>query len=255
VNFAPYRAKLEESLGRAVDTIETYPASEGFIAFQDSQHAEGLLLLVNNGIFFEFIPVSEYFNDHPTRIALKDVELGVNYALILSTNAGLFGYSIGDTVRFVSKDPYRIVVTGRVKHFISAFGEHVIAEEVEKALLTAAASRNLKIIEFTVAPQVNPPEGGLPYHEWFVEFGSTPTDMDALAAEVDRNMQKLNVYYSDLIRGKVLRELVIRPVEKDLFIRYMKSRGKLGGQNKLPRLSNDRRIADALNSILLPKNT
>ncbi len=246
VNFEPYRAKIEQSVGEKIDTIETYPASEGFIAFQDTQTLPGLLLNVDGGIYFEFVPVDEYFNEHPTRLTLAEIELDKNYAIILNTNAGLWGYSIGDTIKFVSKDPYRIVVTGRIKHFISAFGEHVIGEEVEYALMTAAKEENLEIIEFTVAPQVNPTEGGLPYHEWFVEFEQDPKDLKAFSAKVDHYLQQKNIYYLDLIEGSILRPLEIRTLKKNSFIDYMRSQGKLGGQNKVPRLANDRKIADEL---------
>jgi hypothetical protein len=246
VNYEPYRAKIEESIGFAIDTIETYPASEGFIAFQDSQKDKGLLLQVDSGIFYEFIPADEFFNVEPTRISLTGIELNKNYALILNTNAGLWGYSLGDTVKFVSKAPYKIVVTGRIKHFISAFGEHVIAEEVEYALMSVAKEENIDIVEFTVAPQVNPAAGDLPYHEWFVEFGTAPQDIQVFAQKVDKALQTKNIYYFDLISGNILQPLVIRSVKKDTFINYMRSQGKLGGQNKLPRLSNDRKIADGL---------
>lgn len=251
VNYEPYRAKLEESIGKRVDSIETYPASEGFIAFQDSQKEKGMLLLPDSGIFYEFIPADEYFNEQPTRISLADVQLGVNYALILNTNAGLWGYSIGDTVRFVSLNPYRIIVSGRIKHFISAFGEHVIGEEVEHALLSVAGREGLEIVEFTVAPQVTPSGGELPYHEWFVEFAQTPADMDQFRLAVDQELQKKNSYYFDLIEGKVLQPLKMRAMQKGAFINYMRSAGKLGGQNKLPRLSNDRKIADELEKYCL----
>ena len=247
VNFEPYRARLEESIGRAVDSIETYPASEGFIAFQDSQKEKGLLLLVDAGIFYEFIPTDEYFNENPSRISLEDVELNKNYAIILNTNAGLWGYSIGDTVKFVSKTPYRIVVSGRIKHFISAFGEHVIGEEVEFAILSVASQEGVEITEFTVAPQVSTQAGELPYHEWYVEFSRPPKDMTSFSLKVDQVLQKKNVYYYDLIEGKILRPLLMHEMEKDTFINYMKSQGKLGGQNKVPRLSNDRHIANELN--------
>ncbi len=250
VNFEPYRAKLEEAIGKKVASIETYPASEGFIAYQDSQTDKGLLLLADAGIFFEFIPVSEYFNENPTRLSLADVALNTNYALILNTSAGLWGYSIGDTVKFVSKEPYKIVVTGRIKHFISAFGEHVIAEEVESALLEVAAKQAVQITEFTVAPQVIPPEGGLPYHEWFIEFVQPPKDLAAFAAALDEAMEQKNGYYHDLIAGKILQPLHIRLVQKNGFIEYMRTQGKLGGQNKVPRLANDRALADALNNYL-----
>ncbi|MFA6946334.1 MAG: GH3 auxin-responsive promoter family protein [Pedobacter sp.] len=251
VNFEPYRARLEESIGRSVDSIETYPASEGFIAFQDSQKKKGLLLLLDAGIFYEFIPSDEYFNENPARISLKDVELDKNYAIILNTNAGLWGYSIGDTIKFVSKDPYRILVCGRIKHFISAFGEHVIGEEVEHAILSVAGEEGVEITEFTVAPQVSPEGGGLPYHEWYVEFGKAPKDIDSFRLKVDQALQKRNTYYFDLREGKILQPLIMHELEKDAFINYMRAQGKLGGQNKVPRLSNDRRIADELDKSIV----
>jgi hypothetical protein len=246
VNFEPYRSSLEKLVGDRLDSVETYPASEGFIAFQDSQTEPGLLLNVDSGIFFEFVPLDEIHNESPKRLSLAEVETGVNYVLILNTNAGLWGYNIGDTIQFVSKNPYRLVVTGRVKHFISAFGEHVIGKEVEAAMLQATANTDIKVVEFTVAPQVSPPEGGLPYHEWFVEFDTVPTDMAALAQRLDEAMVHQNIYYKDLIEGKILQPLKIRPMPKDAFREYMKSQGKLGGQNKVPRLSNDRKIAAQL---------
>lgn len=246
VNFEPYRKKLFEAIGKEIDTIETYPASEGFIAYQDKQKQEGLLLLLNSGIFFEFIPADEYFDENPTRLKIDQVKLNVNYALIINSNAGLWGYSIGDTVKFVSKEPYRLLVTGRIKHFISAFGEHVIGEEVEKAMRkTLEAFPELNLAEFTVAPQVNP-ESGLPRHEWYIEFNDEPHDMAAFAEALNRNLQQLNTYYDDLIAGNVLTNLQVFSLKKDSFINYMKSIGKLGGQNKVPRLSNDRKIADEL---------
>lgn len=248
VNFEPYRKKLIDSIGKQIDTIETYPASEGFIAFQDSQKEEGLLLVLNEGIFFEFIPTTEYFDENPTRISLKDVQVGVNYAVILNTNAGLWGYSIGDTVKFVSTAPYRLVVTGRIKHFISAFGEHVIGEEVEHALMSVAAEEGVDVIEFTVAPYVSQTKGQS-YHEWFVEFGTEPKDLAAFAKKVDEALQKKNVYYYDLIVGNILLPLKLNSVPKNTFINYMKAEGKLGGQNKVPRLSNDRKIADKLTEL------
>jgi hypothetical protein len=250
VNYEPYRARMEESIGFKIDSIETYPASEGFIAFQDSQKEKGLLLMVDAGIFYEFIPSDEYFNDNPTRINLKDVDLDKNYALIMNTSAGLWGYSLGDTVKFVSKNPYRIVVSGRIKHYISAFGEHVIGEEVEQALMSVAAEEGVDVIEFTVAPQVSPTAGELPYHEWFIEFGKEPKDLAAFALKVDKALQQKNIYYFDLIEGNILQPLIVKSLKKDTFINYMRSQGKLGGQNKVPRLSNDRKIADELNTYI-----
>lgn len=246
VNFEPYRASMEELVGKRLDSIETYPASEGFIAFQDSQTEKGLLLNADSGIFFEFVPAGEIFNESPQRLPLEKVEVGVNYAILLNSNAGLWGYNIGDTVEFVSKNPYRIIVTGRIKHFISAFGEHVIGKEVERALFTAAKGAGIKIVEFTVAPQVNPAAGELPFHEWFIEFDKLPNDLEKFSKSLDDKMVRQNIYYQDLIFSKILRPLKIAPLQKDAFRNYMKVQGKLGGQNKVPRLSNDRKIASEL---------
>lgn len=245
VNFEPYKAKLFESIGRNVDTIELFPASEGFFAFQDSQNAEGLLLNTNSGIFFEFVPAGEIFNENPTRLSLKEVKTGENYALIINSNAGLWGYNIGDTVKFISTDPYRLVVTGRTRHFISAFGEHVIGEEVEASILNVSQEQNVSITEFTVAPFISTDEGKS-YHEWFIEFERMPENLQSFAEKLDNSLRKRNVYYDDLVSGKILQPLKITPIRKNGFIDYMKSIGKLGGQNKVPRLSNDRKIADEL---------
>jgi hypothetical protein len=245
VNFEPYRNKLLESIGRKVHTIETFPASEGFFAFQDSQEAEGLLLNTNSGIFFEFVPAAEIFNERPTRLGLRDVKLGENYALIVNSNAGLWGYNIGDTVKFVSLNPYRVIVSGRIKHFISAFGEHVIGEEVEYSLMKAAAEEAIQITEFTVAPMIEQGQGKS-YHEWFIEFAHDPADLERFRMNLDRHLREKNIYYNDLISGNILQPLRIRTVRKNGFIDYMKSIGKLGGQNKVPRLSNDRKLAGEL---------
>jgi hypothetical protein len=249
VNYEPYRAKFENLIGRKVDSIELFPASEGFFAYQDSQKEKGMLLLLNSGIFYEFIKSDEFFSENPKRHTISEVELGVNYVLIISTNAGLWGYNIGDTVQFTCLKPYRVIVSGRIKHYISAFGEHVIGKEVESALQEAIIGTNIRINEFTVAPQITPSEG-LPYHEWFIEFdpeaSGQPENLDDFAEALDSAMRKQNIYYDDLIVGKVLRKLVISKVTKNGFQDYMKSIGKLGGQNKIPRLSNDRKIVDLL---------
>ncbi len=249
VNFEPYKNKFEALIGKKIDYIELYPASEGFIAYQDSQTEKGMLLQLDNGIFYEFITATEFYDENPTRTSLKDVQLGVNYVIILNTTAGLWGYNIGDTVEFTSLKPYRIKVTGRIKHFISAFGEHVIGKEVEKALNDAIVGTSINVSEFTVAPQVNPTEG-LPYHEWFIEFENEPEDLNLLTSKIDASMQAQNIYYQDLIVGKVLRPLVIRKVKKGGFHEYMKSIGKFGGQNKIPQLSDNRKIADVLQDFL-----
>jgi hypothetical protein len=246
VNYEPYRSQLIELVGEDIDSIETYPASEGFIAYQDKPGTEGLLLNTNSGIFYEFIPLEEIEADSPARHALEEVETKKQYVIILSSNAGIWGYSLGDTVEFVSLDPYRIRVTGRVTHFISAFGEHVIGKEVEEAIIEVSRQMEVQITEFTVAPQVNPPEGGLPHHQWLVEFEQIPEKMDDFANALDLAMRRQNIYYDDLISGKILRPLEIITLKPNAFRDYMKGLGKLGGQNKVPRLSNTRDLADKL---------
>lgn len=245
VNFEPYKAKLWETIGKNIDTIELFPASEGFFAFQDDRNEPGLLLNTNSGIFYEFIPIAEVHLENPTRLSLGEVKLGEQYALIINSNAGLWGYSIGDIVKFVSTAPYRIIVAGRVKHFISAFGEHVIGEEVEKAMLKVANQLQASVVEFTVAPYIQQGQGQS-YHEWLIEFEKVPSDMNLFAQQLNENMCLQNVYYQDLIDGKILAPLRISVLQKNAFIDYMRSKGKLGGQNKVPRLSNDRVIADDL---------
>lgn len=252
VNYEPYRAKFESLIGRKVDSIELYPASEGFFAYQDKQHEKGMLLLLNSGIFYEFVPVAHFFDENPSRLTLKDVEIGVNYVMIISTNAGLWAYNLGDTVMFTSTKPYRVMVSGRIKHFISAFGEHVIGKEVEQALQTGIEETAFRVTEFTVAPQINP-DSGLPYHEWFIEFENEPANVSELAKKIDAALQQQNSYYFDLIKGKILQPLKITTITKNGFQDYMKSIGKLGGQNKLPRLSNDRKIADKIYDLNLIK--
>lgn len=249
VNYEPYRAKFKNLIGRKVDSIELFPASEGFFAYQDLQKDKGMLLLLNGGIFYEFVKTEEFLTENSRRYTIGEVELGVNYVLIISTNAGLWAYNIGDTVQFTSLKPYRIIVSGRIKHYISAFGEHVIGKEVECALKEAMENATIRVNEFTVAPQISPIIG-LPYHEWFIEFdpeaSGEPENLEDFALQIDHAMRKQNTYYDDLIVGNVLRTLVITKVQKNGFQEYMKSIGKLGGQNKIPRLSNDRKIADLL---------
>lgn len=249
VNYEPYKSKLIESIGKNIDTIELFPASEGFFAFQDTMTEPGMLLNSNSGIFYEFIPVNEFGKENATRLSLKDVKVGENYVLIINSNAGLWGYNIGDTVKFVSADPYRLIVSGRIKHYISAFGEHVIGEEVESAILKASEDEGIHIREFTVAPYIAQQEGKS-YHEWFIEFEEVPANMGEFAQKVDDNLRKKNVYYDDLVSGNILERLKISAVQKNGFADYMKSIGKLGGQNKVPRLSNDRKIAEGLEAFL-----
>ena len=249
VNYEPYRSKFEALIGRKVNSVELYPASEGFFAFQDRQNAKGMLLQLDSGMFYEFIAADTFFETSSKRLTLKDVKIGVNYVIIISTNAGLWAYNIGDTIQFTCLAPFRVIVSGRIKHFISAFGEHVIAKEVEHALLSALNETDISVSEFTVAPQIEP-SNGLPYHEWFIEFETSPSDITAFASKIDAAMQLQNSYYRDLIQGKVLQPLVVTSVSKAGFQNYMKTIGKLGGQNKTPRLSNDRKIADALTNMI-----
>ncbi len=252
-SFDPYRQRFDELVGRPVDLLETYPASEGFMAFRDDHRRDDLLLLTDHGIFYEFVPLEQMGDDQPERLTLEQVETGRDYAIVLTTNAGLWAYVIGDTVRFTSTDPYRIQVTGRVKHFISAFGEHVIAKEVEEAMRRAVVRFGVRVAEFSVAPCVNPPQG-LPYHEWLVEFVEPPADAGAFIRFIDAQMQEQNIYYRDLIQGKILRPAVLRQVKPGGFNRYMADMGKLGGQNKIPRLKNDRSLADRMQTLELIKN-
>ncbi|MFO8146749.1 MAG: GH3 auxin-responsive promoter family protein [Gillisia sp.] len=249
VNYEPYRAKFENLIGRKVDSIELYPASEGFFAFQDKQDEKGMLLQLDSGIFYEFIKADEFFEENPARLGIRSVKTGINYVMIISTTAGLWGYNIGDTIQFTSLAPYRIIVSGRIKHFISAFGEHVIAKEVEFAMQEATEATSARISEFTVAPQITPDGDELPYHEWFVEFEQEPENMKEFIEILDKSMQHQNSYYFDLIEGKILQKLKVTTIPENGFQQYMKSIGKLGGQNKLPRLSNDRKIADDLEKI------
>jgi len=249
VNYEPYRAKFENLIGRKVDSIELYPASEGFFAFQDKQNEKGMLLLLNSGIFYEFVKAEEFFEENPKRLTIGEVEAGVNYVMIISTCAGLWAYNLGDTIQFTSLKPYRVIVSGRIKHFISAFGEHVIAKEVEQAMQEATEITNARITEFTVAPQITPEGEELPFHEWFVEFEKEPADIQEFITILDKSLQQQNSYYFDLIKGKILQHLKINKIPVNGFQQYMKSIGKLGGQNKLPRLSNDRKIANELEKI------
>lgn len=250
VNYEPYRSKFESLIGRKVDSIELYPASEGFFAFQDKQDEKGMLLQLDSGMFYEFIKADEFYDENPRRLLLNEVEEGVNYVMIVSSSAGLWAYNIGDTIQFTSMKPYRVIVSGRIKHFISAFGEHVIAKEVEEAMQEAVQQTGAAISEFTVAPQINPDGDELPYHEWFVEFEQEPEDLNKFADIIDRSLQQQNSYYFDLIEGHILQRLKITRLPRNAFQEYMKSIGKLGGQNKLPRLSNDRKIADKLYEII-----
>ncbi len=251
VNYEPYRSKFENLIGRKVDSIELFPASEGFFAYQNSQIEKGMLLLLNSGIFYEFIKADDFFQENAKRITIADVEVGINYVMIISTNAGLWAYNLGDTVQFISVKPYKVIVSGRIKHFISAFGEHVIAKEVEEAMQLAIRKTDAVVNEFSVAPQITPLENELPYHEWLVEFEKDPSDMKKFITIIDESLQQQNSYYFDLIDGKILQTLKITKIKVGGFKAHMKSLGKLGGQNKIQRLSNDRKLADAITAQII----
>ena len=249
VNYEPYSKTLEKLVGPKIDTIETYPASEGFVAFQDTFPHSGLLLNTRSGIFFEFIPADEIFDANPTRLKLSEIDVGINYAIAITSNAGLWAYNLGDTVEFISINPYRLRVSGRISHFISAFGEHVIAKEVERAMMEVISRIGCRVIEFTVAPQVNPKDGGAPFHEWFIEFENPPQSIEKVGKMLDETLQSYNIYYKDLRDGNILRSANVRSLRKGTFHDVMKADGKLGGQNKVPRLSNDRMLADKIENI------
>ena len=253
LNYEPYREKIESLIGFNIDTIETFPASEGFFAYQNEQNDKGLLLNVNAGIFYEFIKVADFYTENPERICLEDVELDINYVLIISTNAGLWAYNTGDTLKFTSLTPYKVIVSGRIKHFISAFGEHVIAEEVEFVIGKMAKDFNLQIEEFTVAPFVAKNKADASYHEWFIEFNEENVDARSIAQNIDKSLQSKNVYYKDLREGNLLSVPRISIIKKGGFKAYQLSKGKLGGQNKVVHLSNDRVLADALENYIVNK--
>lgn len=240
VDFEPYRPIMENYFNGKVTMLETYPASEGFFAVDDGN---GLVLMPNYGIFYEFIPLEHYQKGFPDKVVtLEEVELNQPYALVLTTNAGLWRYAIGDVIKFTSTSPYRIKVVGRVRHFISAFGEHVIEEEVIQAIQTAQKFAGGNVKEFTVAPWID--EKGASYHQWFVEFESLPQNWSLFEQILDETLQKLNPYYEDLRKGEILTRARVIPLKKDAPRAYMKHVGKLGGQNKFPHLKNDRTIAD-----------
>ena len=247
VSYEPYKLMFERLFGKKIDTLATFPASEGFFGYQDqfTDKDPELLLLLNNDIFYEFIKTEDFMNGKDKRLSLKHVELDVNYVLIISTSAGLWAYNIGDTIRFTSTDPYRIIVTGRIKQFLSAFGEHVISEEVEKALNKTLKNSGVIVKEFTVAPQIHPKQG-LPHHDWYIDFEVPPKNIKAFAIELDNQMRRLNIYYNDLVSGGIVKQLIVKRTKPDNFKNYMRTIGKLGGQNKVPRLSNDRKIVDQL---------
>lgn len=250
VNYEPYRKKIEKLIGINIDTIETYPASEGFFAYQNNINDKGLLLNTNAGIFYEFVEVNNFDKSNAERISLKDVKLDTNYVLIVSTNAGLWAYNTGDTVKFTSLNPYKIIVSGRLKHFVSAFGEHVIAEEVEAAIAFVSKQFKINIKEFTLAPFVAQNKNETSYYEWFIEFEEENFELRKIESTLDKILISKNSYYKDLREGNILASPKLRIIEKNGFHKYQSSQGKLGGQNKVIHLSNNRKIADLLQNFV-----
>ncbi|MFM9863491.1 MAG: GH3 auxin-responsive promoter family protein [Micropepsaceae bacterium] len=249
VNFKPYRARFEQFLNGGAELREVYPASEGFIALQDETPDDGLRLLTDTGLFYEFVPLDELDSENPTRHWLGNVETGVNYAIVLSTCAGCWGYVIGDTVRFVSKNPPRLFITGRTSYMMSAFGEHLIGEEVEDAVTRAAATHKLTINDFSMGAVFPEKQNDLGGHLFVVEFDPVP-NADAVqkfAAAIDERLSTLNDdYRAHRAEGFGLKAPEVRPVPPGTFAQWMKSRGRLGGQNKVPRIINDQAVFETL---------
>lgn len=250
VNFKPYKPKIAALIGRDICYIETYPASEGFIAYQDNPDHDELRLICNSGIYYEFVKPSDLGLNNAARLGLEEVRVGEDYAIILTSNAGLWSYLIGDIIEFTSLNPYKIKVTGRVSQFISAFGEHVISSEVDYAMQVALSKHQFELVEYAVAPQVNPIEQDKAYHEWFIEFKNPPHNIAEIAQTISSALESKNTYYKDLIKGNMLACAKISCVRKDGFKDYLISIGKYGEQFKVPRLSNDRKVADALTPYL-----
>lgn len=249
MNFQPYRARFEAFLTGGAELREVYPASEGFIALQDETPDLGLRLLTDTGLFFEFVPVEDLDSARPTRHWLANVETGVNYAIVLSTCAGCFGYVIGDTVRFVSKAPPRLFITGRTSYSMSAFGEHLIGEEIEDAVTRAATSLNLTLNDFSMGAVFPKEQGELGGHLFVVEFDRMPEPgaLATFATLIDERLRSLNDdYRAHRADGFGLRVPEVRPVASGTFAAWMKSRGRLGGQNKVPRIINDQQVFDSL---------
>ncbi|HSZ32747.1 MAG TPA: GH3 auxin-responsive promoter family protein, partial [Puia sp.] len=246
VSFTPYREQFTKIMGGDINYLEMYNASEGFFAAQDSPGEDGMLLFTNHGIFMEFMPVEEYGKPIPQTIGLKDVELGKNYALVISTNGGLWRYLVGDTVQFTRLGPYRIKVSGRLKHFMNAFGEEVIVDNADSAIVRAANRSGSVVNDYTAAPvYFGDHTNGA--HEWLVEFEKEPENITQFAEELDKALKELNSdYEAKRHKNIALRLPIIKSVPKGLFTSWLRKKGKLGGQHKVPRLSNDRTYVDEL---------
>ncbi|MBO9633798.1 MAG: GH3 auxin-responsive promoter family protein [Chitinophagaceae bacterium] len=249
VSFTPYREQFHKLIGKQINYLEMYNASEGFFAAQDIPGEEGMLLFVDHGIFMEFMPIDEYGKQFPDTIGLSEVELGKNYALVISTNGGLWRYLLGDTVQFTSLDPFRIKVSGRLKHYMNAFGEEVIVDNTDKAIAAASAATGAVVNDYTAAP-VYFSEGSNGAHEWLIEFEKQPADLAAFTRELDATLKSLNSdYEAKRHKDIALRMPVLHSLPKGIFSQWLKSRGKLGGQHKVPRLSNERTHLEEIKKI------
>lgn len=250
VSFTPYKEQFKKLIGDTIHYLEMYNASEGFFAAQDRLNDEGMLLFLNHGIFYEFMPVEEYGRKNPQTIGLNKVETGRNYALIITTNGGLWRYMVGDTVQFTSLSPYRIKVSGRLKHYINAFGEEVIVDNTDKAIAVTCEKTGAIVNDYTAGP-VYFSDGGNGAHEWLIEFEKQPQNLDIFINELDAALQSVNSdYEAKRYKDIALRKPIIHALQKGTFNQWLKSKDKLGGQHKIPRLSNDRKYVEEILKII-----
>lgn len=250
VSFTPYREQLNHLIGAPINYLEIYNASEGFFAAQNEPGDEGMLLFIEHGIFYEFMPVEEYGKKKPITIGLKHVELNKNYALVISTNGGLWRYLVGDTVQFTSLRPFKIKVTGRVKHYMNAFGEEVIVENSDKAIAMASEKTNAIVCDYTAAPVFfSEHENGA--HEWLIEFDKPPLDINKFTAELDAALKSVNSdYEAKRYKNIALRSPLVHVLKPGTFREWLKRKGKLGGQHKVPRLSNERKLVEEIKMMM-----
>jgi hypothetical protein len=251
VSFVPYKQQFEKLIGAPINYLEMYNASEGFFAAQDDVTREGMLLMCDHGIFYEFMPLSEYGKEFPETIQLDDVQTGVNYALVITTNGGLWRYLVGDTIQFVSLDPFRIKVSGRIKHYMNAFGEEIIIDNTDKAIAVASQKTGAVVKDYSAAPVYFSEEGN-GAHEWLIEFEKEPQDLAGFTSELDTALKNINSdYEAKRYKDIALRMPLIKSVPLNTFTNWLSSKGKLGGQHKVPRLSNERTILDDIKSFML----
>lgn len=246
VNFIPYKSQFQNIIGKKINYLETYNASEGFFGIQDLKESEEMLLMLDYGIFYEFIPMDEIDREHPKTISLAEVELNKNYAILITTNAGLWRYKIGDTVIFTSVNPYRIKITGRTAHFINAFGEELIVDNADKAIVAASNRTNSHVREYTAAP-VYFTDNSNGAHEWLIEFDKDPENLEEFTIALDEELKKLNSdYEAKRYKNMTLRMPVVRKLHANSFYDWLRHNNRLGGQHKIPRLANNRKYVEEL---------